>query len=293
MGTIQYVQPKTYLFRFMDHRAVHFWTAITDMLSEQMLFLNSRTKFNDPYDSQPVIDNDLSSSEIHDYVNHAIDHPFNPKRSLESVARLMQMKATGARLDKKNVDRFKAGLRERTTAYLNTAGLLSFSTTAEHPLLWAHYAASFAGLCAIFRRGASIKSALSICAKVAYVDERPRLHLSLFNELSKRLMAKAPCDDIANEIFFLSFLHKSNHWTHEQEARIFYPNYALKKLPFEANELIGFILGPNSSNDLEQKIREEIKRRRPSIGLYKASMSQSRFRIIIPHEFTHYHSRAA
>jgi hypothetical protein len=293
MDKISYIQPRTYLFRFMDHRTAHFWTAIADMFSDQTLFLNSRTKFNDLFDSQPIIQNDLSSSDVHAYVSRAIEKPFNPKRSFESIARLMQMRATGKRLGKKDVENFKAGLRERTQTYLNNAGLLSFSLTAEHPLLWGHYAASSAGLCAVFRRGASIKSALSICANVIYVDDRPRLRLSLFNELSTRLMAGEPCDEIANELFFLSFLHKSSDWEYEREARIFYPNHAFKKLPFEGNELAGFILGPNSSRDLEQRLREEIRSRRPSVSLHKASTSPTRFRIIIPHEFTNHHSRAA
>jgi Protein of unknown function (DUF2971) len=277
----------------MDHRAAHFWTAITDMLSEHVLFLNSRTRFNDLFDSQPIIQNDLSSSDIHDYVSRSIERPFNPKRSFESIARLMQMRATGKRLDKKGVENFKAGLRDRTNIYLNNAGLLSFSLTAEHPPLWGHYAAASAGLCAVFRRGTSVNSALSICAKVVYVDDRPRLRLSLFNKLSTQLMAEEPCDEVANELFFLSFLHKSSDWAYEQEARIFYPNHAFKKLSFEGNELVGFILGPSASRDLEQTLREEIRRRRPSVALHKASMSPARFRIIVPHEFAHYHSRAA
>jgi hypothetical protein len=148
MNRISFVQPKTYLFRFMDHRAAHFWTAITDMLSEQRLFLNSRTKFNDIYDSQPIIENDVSSIAIHEYMRQAVDRPFSRKRSFESIVRLMELKTTGKWLDKRNVENFKTGLRNLASNYLNTAGLLSFSLTAEHPLLWGHYAASSTGICA-------------------------------------------------------------------------------------------------------------------------------------------------
>jgi hypothetical protein len=64
---------------------------IANMLSEQTLFLNSRTKFNDPYDSRPIIQNDLSSSAIRDYCEEMFRNPFNPKRSFSGVAQIMAL----------------------------------------------------------------------------------------------------------------------------------------------------------------------------------------------------------
>jgi hypothetical protein len=98
-------------------------------------------------------------------------------------------------------------------------------------------------------------------------------------------MANAPLDEIANEIFFLSFLHKSSHWAYEHEARLFHPFHAFKKLPFDPHELIGFILGPLAPSDLEKKMKSEINARRPSTSLFKSSLSRNDFRIIIPHKF--------
>ncbi|HMG78869.1 MAG TPA: DUF2971 domain-containing protein [Xanthobacteraceae bacterium] len=294
MEKIPFVKAGTYLFRFMDSRTEHFWPAITDMLSEQTLFVNSRTRFNDPYDSHPIIENDLSTSAVRAYCEEMIKNPFDPKRSLTGIAHILDLKASGrTRLNKKMVENIKAEMRQATEDFLDTGGLLSFSLTAENPLLWGHYAASFAGICAIFRRSASTDSALSICASVSYVDKRPHLPMSLFHEMSIRRISGQDFDDIANDIFFLSFLHKSDHWAYEQEARIFYPFSAFQKLSFEPSELVGFILGPKSSSDLEQKMRTEIKKRRPSVALHKSSLSQNDFRIIIPHKFTQRHKHAA
>jgi hypothetical protein len=294
MERFPYVEAGTHLFRFMDPRANHFWSAVADMLAEQKLFLNSRTKFNDPYDSQPIIDGDLSNSAIRDYFKYTIEHPFNPNRSLKSTARILDMRATGrTHLNKKSVQNIKTELLKNASEFLDTAGLLSFSLTAENPLLWGHYAASFTGICAVFRRGKSDDSALSVCARVTYVDRRPHLPLSLLHELARLRMANLPYDNIADEVFFLAFLHKSSHWSQEQEARIYFPFNAFKKLPFNPNELIGFILAPNSSDEFERKMREEIKARRPSVAVYKSSLSRNDFRIIIPHQFTHHRPHAA
>jgi hypothetical protein len=288
MEKLRYVEPGTFLFRFMDHRTNYFWPTIAEMLSENKLFLNSRTKFNDPYDSQPIIVDDMRNSAIRAYLRDMLENPFNPARSLQSVAHILEMKSTGkTQLSKIHIENIRANLRANANEILDKAGLLSFSMTAENSLLWAHYAASFAGLCAIFRRGTSMSSSLSVCAKVKYVRERPQLRQSLLHELGMRVMANGPSDDVANEVFLLSFLHKSDDWEYEREARIFHPFHAFRKLPFEPQELIGFILGPKSTAELEAKMKHEIKARRASLSLYRASLSATDFKIIIPHKFTY------
>src|SRR6266436_5123340 len=137
MSDIPYVDSGTYLFRFMDPCGQFFWPAINNMLSEQTLFLNSRTNFNDPYDSQPIIENDLSNSAIREYCQEAFQNPLNPKRSPLSVARIYNLKAAArTRLTKRNVEDIKADLHQSAVESLDAAGLLSFSLTAENPLLW-------------------------------------------------------------------------------------------------------------------------------------------------------------
>jgi hypothetical protein len=162
MEKFPHIEAGSYLFRFLDHRTEYFWPAIGDMLSEQALFLNSRRNFNDPYDSQPLIINDLSSHAIRHYFDEAMQNPYNPERSLGGIARILEMKANGrTHLTKKHIDNIKDGQRKNAEKILDGAGLLSFSLTAENPLLWGHYAASFAGICVVFKRGGSLSSGLS------------------------------------------------------------------------------------------------------------------------------------
>src|SRR6266850_1013648 len=92
---LPYVDPSTYLFRFMNHRAAHFWDAILDVLGEQKLFLNSRTKFNDPYDSQPKIVDDVSTSAIRDRAARMFSSPARPWRDDLDVARILDLQAQG------------------------------------------------------------------------------------------------------------------------------------------------------------------------------------------------------
>ena len=73
---ITYVEPGTYLFRFLNPNSSHFWSAVTDILAEQNIFLSSRTQFNDPHDSNPEIEDDLSSSIIKAYAREMLANPW-------------------------------------------------------------------------------------------------------------------------------------------------------------------------------------------------------------------------
>jgi hypothetical protein len=203
MENFPYIEPGKHLFRFLDPRSKYFWPAAEDLLSEQTFFLNSRKNFNDPYDCQPVIISDLSNLSIRQYLHNAMQNPFNPKRSVVGIARILELKSTGrTNLKKRQIDNIKIALRKNAEQTLDNVGLLSFSLTAENPLLWGHYAASFTGICAVFRRGDSLTSGLALCAKVTYVRKRPQLPLSLIHEMTQRRMAQQPHDELANRIFF-------------------------------------------------------------------------------------------
>lgn len=283
---IPYEESGTYLFRFMDHRSTHFWTAITEILSEQKLFLNSRVNFNDPFDSQPTVKDDIKTSAIRQHLDDMIKNPFNPNRTSKSIAQILRFKSQGkTHLNKKQIDNVKRASRANAFEYLDKCGLLSFSLTPENPLLWGHYAASFMGVCVVFKRGDSISSALSICARVAYVEKRPQLPLSLLFKLGSARMADKPIDDLANEVFFRSFLHKDGHWEHEEEARIFFPFSAYKKIQFHQNELIAIITGPKSPPELIDRLKYEIHSRYSALALHQATLSQTDFRIVIPHKY--------
>jgi len=137
MENIPYIETGTYLFRFMDPRGQYFWPSITNMLSQNILVLNSRRNFNDPFDSQPIIDNDLSNSAIRDYFRNMLEEPFHPRRSLAGAFRILELKTSGkTNLNKKHVENIKAGLHKSAKEILDLAGILSFSLTAENPLLW-------------------------------------------------------------------------------------------------------------------------------------------------------------
>jgi hypothetical protein len=206
---------------------------------------------------------------------------------LQQIATVLSLRAQGkTRLGERQIDALRAAMRRAADEFLDACGLTCFSLNASHPLLWGYYGGGYTGICAVFRRNGSMQSGLCLCARVSYVEQRPRLPLSLFYEMRRAQKAGKPTDEMTNKIFFLSFLHKSKEWEHEQEARIYYPFEASNKVRFDRDELIGIIIGPKSSSAFEKRLREEVDKRAPTISIQKAVLSDNDFGIAIPADFT-------
>jgi len=288
MQGLPFVDPGTHLFRFMDHRTDHFWRAITDILAEQKLYLTSRTKFNDVYDSHPQIEDDLSTSIIRKHAAELIFNPWHPTQDPSLIPLVLRLKEQGkTRLNREQINNIKAETQRNAIKFLDKCGLASFSLKADHPLLWAHYAGGSTGVCIVFRRGTSMQSALCLCARVSYVEQRPRLPLRLIYEMVRARRENKSTEEFEDRIFFLSFLHKAQEWQYESEARIFNPSHASKKVQFNRDELIAIIIGPKSPSDLEKRLRSMVSESAPTVQIHRASLSPSGFEIVLPKAVAH------
>jgi hypothetical protein len=286
MSDIPYVQPGEYLFRYMDHRTEYFWPAITDILATQELYLSSRTKFNDPYDCQPKLLDNVKISDLRLHTAEMIQNPWRADRDAEDVIKILRLKERGrTTLTRGQMQNIKAEMLKSVSEYLDQCGVVSLSLTSNNPLLWSHYAANASGVCVAFRRGSSMGSAFAVCAKVSYVEVRPRLPTRLLSELVRfqRLNDKR-FNELSDRVFSLSFLHKSKEWEYEREARIFYPFRAFTKIRFDRGELQSIVVGPRSSPDLETKLKQLVAQLAPRVTVQRASLSQSGYGIIVPEE---------
>jgi hypothetical protein len=212
-----------------------------------------------------------------------MQNPFHPMRDPSHALQILRLRAEGkTRLTNQHITNIKAGMVRKATEYLDGCGLASFSLLSNHPLLWSHYAAGSSGICFVFKRGSSMQSAFAVCATVSYVQKRPELPTSLFYRMIQAQRSEEPFEELADQIFSLSYLHKSAEWAYEQEARIYYPFSASKKIPFDPNELVGILLGPKSTKELEAQLRSKIVGLRNPISLHRATLSESGFGIEIP-----------
>ena len=134
MLEIPYVEPGQLLFRFMSHESIHFWTAITRILNERQIFLSSRTKFNDPYDSHPDIRDDLIASAIRRHTREMMQSPWRRERDPSDTLQILKLKAQGkTHLTSLQIRNIKGATILGATEFLDECGLASFSLSPRHP----------------------------------------------------------------------------------------------------------------------------------------------------------------
>jgi hypothetical protein len=280
---LPYIEPGTHLFKFLNHNTAHFWSAVADLLGQQKIFLSSRTRFNDPHDSNPEIENDLADSLIKNHAQEMLANPWRQDRDPSEILQILNTLAqNNTRLNKQQITNIKAQARQTARDYLDQCGLASFSLTMDQPLLWAHYAAGYSGICVVFKRNHSLQSGLCLCAKVNYCGSLPKLPLSLTYRMVAAQRSSEDFRELSDRIIFLSFLNKFKLWEYEQEARIFNPFRASTKIAFEKDELVGIVLGPKSPKTLEERLIAEIRRLAPAVQITRAVLSPTGYEIVFP-----------
>lgn len=178
---LKHIKPGTLIYKFLDRQSEYFWPAVLDILTRHQIYLNSRNNFNDPYDSRPIVEGQISLSDAQKYVDLMFANPRTIHREPETIAEIERLKGLGkTRLSEQQVLNISQGMRAKVDEFIDKCGISCFSLEAKESLLWAHYAGGFSGICIAFKRSASKSSAFSVCAEVVYVDERPRMSIDLF-----------------------------------------------------------------------------------------------------------------
>lgn len=151
--------------------------------------------------------------------------------------------------------------------------VLSFSTSATEPLLWAHYAADYSGVCMAFKAEQKFENYKDI----TYYSDDMRPDICYIKELEQ-----------AKEIRNINIYYKNKKWEYEKELRLEYDTSDLKDdkyIEFNQNILIGVIIGKNTSETAKRKVKEACKKNK--IVVYKIYIDYFEDKIYILHdEFT-------
>jgi hypothetical protein len=143
--------------------------------------------------------------------------------------------------------------RDNVLESASDVGILSFSATREHLLMWSHYADWHRGICLGFDVDVS-------CA--FFQRARPVLYGNAYSSSTESLG---------------HLLAKSTQWSHEAEWRIFEPHAGGQLRPFPAETLAEIILGCRIEPTHEQLVREWIAERTPPVRLFRAVPSAAQF----------------
>lgn len=219
------------------------------------LWLSSPADFNDPFDMSASLVVNGSAREIRDRLD---------RMGKEIGKKRKERKALSNQLAKKPV----AELTEHLNALLirNTAatGIVSLTRDPKSILMWSHYAANHTGICIQFEVARDIR-ALTRAVPVKYCETYPLVRwVSDFD------------DDIRAVL-----LRKHTGWKYEMEHRVILPGEARRTYAFDAEALVGVLLGCRITQDgretVERLLSERVKAGLPRPRLYQVERCKDRY----------------
>lgn len=205
-----------------------------DILKNQLIRFTQPSALNDPFELQPVFGEVFSENELEDmfkpnlnYFEEALNKQFSqfPQKTRKKIIkRLVLQVKKNPQILQEEINKIAPFIKNELTNFtpkakrifsdvLQTVGILSLSEKLDHPLLWAHYAASHRGFTIefktdheFFNRRRSDKDELFHLRKVKYVDNSSKTDITL---------SEMHGDDI--------LATKDKSWEYEAEWRIIVP----------------------------------------------------------------------
>lgn len=231
-------------------------------LLNNILWLSSRTKLNDPFDSQIPLRYDLCTEEqlkkkMIDLLSHRVQGKI-PAHLIES--QYAKLRA--------NPDYFRNNLEK---AIEQTVGVFSMTQHRDNLLLWAHYAKGHTGFCVEFD---SLKLNNNLDDKFIKLKMRFFLFKVIYDH---KFPLINPCDDPMEEIYKKQFLLKSKDWEYEDEWRIVFLDGSNKKEPIASECIKNIYFGLRASNENIETSIEILKKSNPNIVIFKAIKKKDAF----------------
>lgn len=205
---------------------------IRAIFEHNKIYLNSRTEFNDPFDSHPSLIGTIGKKDIFKHLEPNIKMNRADKRS---------------RLHKRNPDEiFEKQFEER---HINKIGIKSFSTKLNSIAIWSHYASSHEGYCVKFQ---PLESELINALEVKYSLKRPTLQ-------KKEFLTQ---EQIFTEKLAEYLLIKSTEWQYESEYRIVKHDAAKQYETFDRSEIVAVYFGIKAKKEHIELIRDTNKNKK-------------------------------
>ena len=223
------LQIPEFLYRFESFDARYTEETIVDIFVKNQIYLNSRTQFNDPFDSLPSIIGKIKKGDV-------IKH-LSPNKN-------MNRKEKRKNLSGKDPDKIWDKLF--FDKFINQIGIKSLSSQWNHIPLWSHYANNHSGYCIQFK---PLESELKNVLRVKYTTERPKLEKLnfLINE------------DLFAEEVSEALVTKSHVWSSEAEFRIIKHGCAKAYEKISYNEINAVYFGVETKSTKIEMIRDQLK----------------------------------
>jgi hypothetical protein len=245
-----------FLYKYLSPDMPAAW--LEDILVESSLYLNSPTRFNDPFDLKAHLVYEGKIQEKRKRWEEIVknnDPGLTKSQRERKISELMASKSNSVE-----------HLRKVFDVHTGMAGISSFSEEAKNLLMWSHYSRMHKGIVLQFDIFQDLDNLLPIM-KVQYSREYPTINFT------KNFGAQlGPV-----------MLRKSPDWAYEKEWRLVYIGGANSYLKFKPEALSGLIFGskiePTFRNRIERLLRKRTRNNLPSLDKYQAVLSLRNYEI--------------
>ncbi|MCL6699145.1 hypothetical protein LZ496_10185 [Sphingomonas sp. NSE70-1] len=262
----------TSIFKYVGLNTKTSWDSLEATLNQLTLTGSTATSLNDPFELSPYIFDDL--------------RPRIVAAALRDTGSLESLRNGKFEPDKKygNLDPYRTQAKDYLAKVERNSRIISFCERSDSPLLWSHYAHSYAGACLHFL-GRAFRSSRAQMGYVSYSKYRPTYPLSLALTLAANSSGKPPISSMElrrAESEKLYFFTKAADWEYETEVRIVYNTVRMKSVTFDEDGLAAIILGPRMSDENRERIRKIIGASKvPNLPVRDAKLSTNSFSVEI------------
>lgn len=246
------------LYRYRSLETSRDYENAVNAICENKLYFPSPLKFNDPFDSKPLIVIDELTDE--DWERILEKH----KKQIQSKFPNTEIKEL-IRLGLHNDIEIRENLDDEV---LESIGICSFCKSNNDILMWSHYSNGHRGYCLEFDPSQDPKFFESV-KPVIYNEERPKIKsLGVDNQGD----IKFDDEELNN-----SLLTKSDQWCYEDEFRIINSVEGSKYYTFLPESLTGIILGIKISDQNKTIIQSLNCKRKSPVEIIEAKLKESEF----------------
>ena len=251
-----------HLYKYLqfDHKDNFSLLKLRTILVDSNLFLTDPAEFNDPFEFKYRIGFG-NLEQLRKDLAIAFDK-LHGKGTFRPDFKAKQIEALVRRMLENPEEEFKA--------MFDTShhGVHCFTPDARAPLMWAHYANSYKGLCLQFKPSNDVSTFIA-SQPVIYTDKIPTLDLPIGDD--------ADIDAVIR--------HKGRAWKDERECRIVMLGIKNRLLAFSPEALTGVILGSRFPDDSIPELKRIMNERRdkghPAVKIFRGQASSTSYRMSI------------
>lgn len=274
-STATYASAGMKLFRFMKPDTEYFAASIDHLICQNEIFLACRNDFNDPFDMHPILECDWTIPGIRKHMQNIAANPLRAAATPEVIAQyLATAPSRMPRVPLTTLRKIKERFIPHMTHYLDEIGVCCFTEEMQNPLFWAHYAGSYAGICAEFTAKADTSHPFCNCMKVQYSEHRPVIRASQVGGLST-VYTSPDMDYVVQYGFCL----KSHGWAVEREWRVWIPGRARNYQSLPPRTLSTIFIGPLADDSTLKAVTALVRKSSNPIKVFNTRLSERDFKV--------------